>query len=82
MIKPDQIPKEVVEAASRSRAIRNEGDDRYWKDYAEGVEADILAGLNAWPGMGKFEDETGWDVHIELPLLIFLPQEAGDETVP
>lgn len=43
------------------------------------ARACFLAMIEAWPGMGRFEDETGWDVHIELPLLIPLPTEASDE---
>lgn len=70
MLKPEQIPRAVVEAMARSRALRNEGDDRYWPDYADGVEADLRAGLKAWPGFGIDACDN-----IILPL----PQEAGDE---
>lgn len=78
MIKPEMIPREVVEAASRSRAIWNEGDDRYWKDYAEGVEADLLAGLNAWPSAAvchyTIADNEGYEMVLPLPF----PKEAGE----
>ena len=75
MITPDMIPDEVVKAASREYELYI-----YDAVSADGIRLAIAAALNAWPGMGVFEDETGWDVHIELPLLIPLPpQEKQDD---
>lgn len=62
-IKPEQVPPEVVNAFKASSGTFYQR---------------IAAALNAWPGMGKFEDETGWDVHIELPLLVPLTPPAGE----
>lgn len=68
------IPREAVEAMARNRAIRNEDDDRYWPDYADGVEADLRAGLKAWPGM-KHDGPSGWGVSQEplQPSRLILP---------
>ena len=80
MIKPEQVPgdmgvlaKQVPKASITAlRGLICCGCDTC-------LSKAIAAALNAWPGMGRFEDETGWDVHIELPLLIPLPAEASDE---
>ena len=93
MIKPDMIPDDVVEAMARNRAIRNEDDDRYWPDYADGVEADLLAGLNAWPQMHLHEWQRPWlggmsgaDIILPMPEApqghIAKQKEADDEAVP
>ena len=81
MVKPEQIPKEVVEAMARNRAIRNEDDDRYWPDYADGVEADLLAGLNAWPGSEYvYKQPHRLSVSYSNPAIILpLPQENSDD---
>lgn len=63
------IPPESVDAAALALA---EADDGI-VDYKTLATATIRAALENWPGMGRFEDETGWDVHIELPLLVPLP---------
>lgn len=68
MIKPEQIPDEVVEAAREAwlRSDVNARDD--WR-------AAIAAAINAWPG------STGeWNV-LDDRMWITLPvqQDAGDE---
>lgn len=64
MIKPEQIPDEVVTvAAERLQDVRG------------AVREAIAAAINAWPGVSIFGDVSGWDVHIELPLT----QEKNDD---
>lgn len=69
MLKPEQVPPDAMYAA--------------WKAINAGMTLNdaIAAAINAWPGVGIFEDETGWDVHIELPLLILLNTEPRDDAV-
>lgn len=67
MLKPEQIPDEVVEAAV---AMRDRG----------GSMSDIIrTALNAWPGMSDIpSNQADGDLYprvIHLPL----PQEAGNE---
>ena len=65
MLKPEQIPDEVVEAYV---------DAFYGKDMTR--KASIAAALNAWPGMGvRPHTVTTFASCIILPL----PQEASDE---
>jgi hypothetical protein len=77
MIRPEQIPDEVVEAAAMVLHANNEVfHDVSWDDlgdydqeaYREEARAAIAAALNAWPGAIDCGD--GW---IELPL----PQEGN-----
>ncbi len=61
MIKPDQIPDEVVEAAERVyRTVP------LYTSHEDAIRAAIAAGLNAWPGraLAGYAGET---CHI-LPL--------------
>jgi hypothetical protein len=67
MIRPDQIPDEVVEAGARSfcyhytgksgderqRGVIGDGSDDFpfWKSFEQMALAAIAAGLNAWPGI-------------------------------
>jgi hypothetical protein len=78
MIRADQIPDEVVEAAAR--AIANDAEWN-WDDvpYAHDVirseaRAAIAAALNAWPGAML----DCW-AHYDGALLLPLPQEGGAE---
>lgn len=70
------IPPEAVEAAARE--IYDRGEFTPMSDARLVATAAIRAALAAWPGVGIFEDETGWDVHIELPLVILLNTENPD----
>ncbi len=74
MIRAEQIPDEVVEAAARAYAILNEGHDEWWHLRAERTRAAIAAALNAWPDAG-IEEYVNGDRGIFLPL----PQEPRDE---
>lgn len=74
MIRAEQIPDEVVEAAARAYAILNEGHDEWWHLRAERARAAIAAALNAWPDAG-IEEYVNRDRGIFLPL----PQEPRDE---
>ncbi len=84
MIKPEQIPDAVVEAAAR--AMR----DTYMKAndvppyntethyplsaFVQEARAAIAAALNAWPGAEVVE----W-YHADKTLILPLPQEASDD---
>lgn len=90
MIKPEEIPDEVVETAAinlMGRLMVSHQDALHvWSGMYEPAKyqfrrearAAIAAAINAWPGMGYIEDVSGWDVHIELPLPV-VPQEKNDE---
>ena len=68
MIKPEQVPKEVVTAAY----------DAYWHQKPNsGFAEAIAAALSAWPGMIKVGEVYGLQQEwwLELPL----PQEASDD---
>lgn len=71
MLKPEQVSDEVWHTAMSTyhKTIKKRPGSA-WQEA-------IAAAINAWPGVGRFADETGWDVHIELPLLIPLPQEKS-----
>jgi hypothetical protein len=92
MIRPDQIPDEVVEAAAfaeyeawRDRCdLRN--DTLEWRDTEEehreehraNVRVTIAAALNAWPGI-DIDDEVYGNAPDAGPLIILpLPQKDGD----
>ena len=60
MIKPKQIPDEVLEAAQKA-----------WEQDAESFRPNaksIAAAINAWPGVCKSESVCGWSKWIELPI--------------
>ena len=64
MIKPEQIPKEVVEAFQQA-----------WEELpALTIKECLASALNAWPGM---EEHITWPE--EKLSHIILPMEAGDE---
>lgn len=69
MIKPEQIPDEVANAAADCYWSEN---NKYWQDI-------VAAAINAWPGVGVYsaEDTNGIKLFdlIELPL----PQEKNDD---
>lgn len=78
------IPPAALEAGARALARYNceqwDNDPDRWRAYfTDEARAAFLAMIDAWPGMGRFEDETGWDVHIELPLLIPLTEASDDK---
>ena len=70
MIKPEQIPDEVVNAASKAYEL-------YIYDSVsdEGMRLAIAAALNAWPGMKACEEDDLGPACLILPL----PQEKNDE---
>lgn len=93
MIRPDQIPPEVVEAAARAdyenwrdlNAVR--GDTLEWEDIEEevkeehraGVRASFAAAINAWPGI---QHKPYWDFrtnekHTELILPVPQKEKGG-----
>ena len=81
MIKADQIPDEVVEAAAR--AAWKLKDQRLWEilkatqpNWQDEARASIAAALNAWPGVTT----TSWFENgvRKAALNIPLPQEPSD----
>ena len=82
MLKVDQIPDEVVEAAAR--AAWKLKDQRLWEilkatqpNWQDEARASIAAALNAWPGVTTtswFENSARKAV-LNIPLL----QEVSDE---
>jgi hypothetical protein len=88
MIKPEQIPVEVVEAAAvtlMGRLMVSQQDALHvWsgmyepekEQFRREARAAIAAALSAWPGMEhQTPDEWSNKPHIILPL----PQEASDK---
>ena len=61
MIKPEQIPDEVIDALRESTPW-----SEFWTDHEHKLFLAIA--INAWPGACVFGDVSGWDLHIELPL--------------
>lgn len=91
MIKPNQIPNEVVEAALEAYAHASglgiiPYDDEDWhEDLVNGMRAAIAAALNAWPGVKPHEvqvpDDTSDDIRYVLKtvgIILPLPQKEGD----
>lgn len=76
MIKPEQIPDEALEAAARSIAAIENGDDSIWDAYIGCAEYAIAAAINAWPGMSMEREshKAKWS-----SVLLPLPQEKNDD---
>lgn len=80
MIRAEQIPDEVVEAAARAvceaengpcKCLPDECGCIYWLAHAR---ASIVAALNAWPGM-----EGAWyEGNTATAIILPLPQENRD----
>jgi hypothetical protein len=64
MIKPEQIPNEVVEAAAYKYLFYCPR----LKTHDEAIRAAIAAALNAWPEACKSESGVRWRWWIELPI--------------
>jgi hypothetical protein len=82
MIKADQIPDEVVEAAAR--AAWKLKDQRLWEilkatqpNWQDEARASIAAALNAWPGV----EVVKW-YHADQSLILPLPQGAAAPLEP
>ena len=88
MIRVDQLPREVVEAAAivlMSRLMVSQQDALHvWsgmyepekEQFRREARASLAAALNAWPGIRMMVDiDTGDDSALKLPL----PQEVSDE---
>ncbi len=72
MIKDEQIPDEVVEAAAKSISEFSEPIDK-WRYHISEARAAIAAAINAWPG--------AWHVDaadFEEKLILPLPQENNN----
>ncbi len=68
MIKPDQIPDEVVKAVERLLNLYLVGGLTQSEGHSIG-HALVEAAINAWPGMRMMVDiDTGDDAAIKLPL--------------
>ena len=79
MLKPKQIPDEVVEAAARAIAVAEWGDDKMWDPFIKRAEAAIAAAINAWPGMGPIRtDQPIGEWCDKLPAII-LPLPKGED---
>jgi hypothetical protein len=77
MIKPEQIPDEVVEAAVTAWLEKA-------SDYTrlnESIRAAIAAALAAWPEMHTAidDDEDSDDPPTRLAIILPLPKDAADE---
>ena len=73
MIRAEQIPPEVVEAAARALAIaENRNSDEWWPFYMRRARASIVAALNAWPMVNLDAVRCG-------TIILPLPQEISDE---
>lgn len=65
MIKPEQIPDEVIKAFRIA-----------WMDGSNNTEAAIAAAINAWPGAWKSESFFMFQQDL---LMLLLPQENNDD---
>ena len=80
MIKAEQIPDEVLEAAAR--AAWKLKDQRLWEilkatqpNWQDEARTSIAAALNAWPGMTYERLRFTGDIGLIRPL----PQEVSDD---
>ncbi len=72
MIRAEQIPDEVVEAAAK--AIGEETYVSNRQTLKDAARAAIAAAINAWPGA----EVAAW-YHADKTLILPLPQEASDD---
>ena len=72
MIRADQIPDEVVEAAKTTYTAEIYKGQATAREYHEAMRSAIAAALNAWPNIerAKWSDRT---------FILPLPQEVSDE---
>ena len=83
MIKPEQIPPEVVEAAAKamiqpSPSLNWDNMPGFHSIWLEEACAAITAALNAWPGMTLHQQ----DINAEYSYFVLpLPQEASNDQV-
>lgn len=82
MIRPDQIPDEVVEAAAMAFAYHEGytwGSSGLDHDaILETARAAIAAALNAWPGARRMGNGVPWSDK-PLRLILPLPQEKQND---
>ncbi len=78
MIRADQIPDEVVEAAVKAF---DESEEDAYVSHAHDIRAAIAAALNAWPGaeLDPYPQGTGKKAVVKWYLDLPLPQENSDE---
>lgn len=75
MIRANQIPDEVVEAA---RAAYRDGFEQL-DSHEEIMRASIAAALSAWPGVVLYPPDVLDDTINPTRIILPLPQEARDE---
>ena len=82
MITADQIPNEVVEAASEVMAAEEGNLAPAWT-YEKTARAAIATAINAWPGMEQLAETSIWiaggDVHLPARINLPLSPEGGAE---
>jgi hypothetical protein len=76
LIKPEQIPDEVVEAATK--AFDASEEDAY-VSHAHDIRVAIAAAINAWPGMVIYPPDVLDSTINPERIILPLPMEQRDE---
>lgn len=80
MIRPEQIPDEVVQEAAAAIAKNNDGTARFAGLYLTDARAAIAAALAAWPGAHVHEWQRPWLGGMSgTDIILPLPQEKSDD---
>jgi hypothetical protein len=80
MIRPEQIPDEVVEAAAKVIADANGWREKHSVSICKPVAVEaIVAAINAWPGANVFPGMQRGFTETPPHLILPLPQEKSDE---
>ena len=74
MIRPNQIPDEVVEAAKEAYRNTNE------KTMSDWLAEIIAAALNAWPGSYSLAENDSAEIRGVAAIILPLPLEVSDDT--
>jgi hypothetical protein len=72
MIKPEQIPPEVVEAAVKAF---DESEEDAYVTHAHDIRVAIAAALNAWPGI----QDAWYEGNTPTAYILPLPQEKPND---
>lgn len=81
MIRPDQIPDAVVEAAAKELAHTNGWRNQQGIEVCKPVALELIAAaLNAWPGL-EYRADVAFPAfgHGPKGIVLPLPQKDGDE---
>lgn len=80
MLKPEQVPDEVVEAAAKELAYTNGWRNQQGIDVCKPVVLEIIAAaITAWPGAAVCHYTIGDDEGYEMVLPLPFPQETRDD---